>query len=48
MKAEFEDGVDLLIACWRTPIERVAIENPEMNNLARANMPDELPAPQMV
>lgn len=48
MKAEFEDGVDLFIACWRAPIARVAIENPEMNDLARDRMPDDLPAPQMV
>lgn len=48
MKAEFEEGVDLFISCWRAPIERVAIENPEMNDLARDRMPADLPAPQMV
>lgn len=48
MKAEFEAGVDLFTACWRAPIERVAVENPEMNDLARDAMPDDLPAPQMV
>lgn len=48
MKAEFEEGVSLFIDCWRAPIERVAIENPEMNDLARDRMPDDLPAPQMV
>lgn len=48
MKAEFEDGVDLFIARWRAPTARVAIENPEMNDLARDRMPDDLPAPQMV
>ncbi len=48
MKAEFEAGVDLFIACWRAPIERVAIENPEMHDLARDRMPADLPAPQMV
>lgn len=48
MIAEFEDGVDLFIACWRAPIERVAIENPEMHDLARARMPDDLPSPQIV
>ncbi|SIS98171.1 hypothetical protein [Paracoccus saliphilus] len=48
MKNEFVEGVDLFISCWRTPIERVAIENPEMNDLARDRMPADLPAPQMV
>lgn len=48
MKAEFESGVDLFIACWRAPIDRVAIENPEMNDLARDRMPPDLPAPQIV
>lgn len=48
MKAEFEDGLDLFIACWRAPVARVAIENPEMHDLARARMPADLPRPQMV
>lgn len=48
LRAEFEDGVDLFTACWRAPIERVAIENPEMNDLARDRMPADLPAPQIV
>ncbi|WP_304617848.1 hypothetical protein [Paracoccus sp. (in: a-proteobacteria)] len=48
LRTEFEDGVDLFIACWRAPIERVAIENPEMNDLARDRMPADLPAPQIV
>lgn len=46
--AEFELGVDVFTACWSAPIERVAIENPEMNDLARARMPADLPAPHMV
>lgn len=45
---EFEQGVDLFIACWRAPVPRVAIENPEMNDLARARMPADLPRPQIV
>ncbi len=45
---EFEQGVDLFASCWRAPVPRVAIENPEMHDLARARMPDGLPAPQMV
>lgn len=48
MIEEFESGVDLFIACWRAPVECVAIENPEMHDLARARMPADLPAPQMV
>lgn len=48
MKAEFEEGVSIFTACWSAPIERVAIENPEMNDLARDRMPTDLPAPHMV
>lgn len=35
-------------ACWSAPIDRVAIENPQMNDLARDRMPADLPAPQLV
>lgn len=45
---EFEQGVDLFISCWRAPVPRVAIENPEMHDLARARMPSDLPPPQIV
>ncbi len=45
---EFENGVDLFIACWRAPIDRVAIENPEMHDIARRRMPHDLPKPHMV
>lgn len=45
---EFEAGVDLFVTCWRAPVARVAIENPEMNDLAKARMPADLPKPQMV
>lgn len=48
MKAEFEDGVSVFTACWTAPIDRVAIENPGMNDLAKARMPAGLPRPQMV
>lgn len=48
MKAEFEEGVSIFIACWQAPIERVAVENPEMNDLARTRMPADLPQPHMV
>src|SRR5690606_16586668 len=30
------------------PVPRIAIENPEMNDLARDRMPPDLPAPHMV
>lgn len=48
MRAEFEDGVDLFISCWRAPVDRVAIENPRMHDLAQARMPGDLPPPQIV
>lgn len=48
MRAEFELGLDVFLTCWRAPIERVAIENPEMNDLARDRMPADLPRPQVV
>lgn len=48
MKDEFEAGLDLFISCWRAPIDRVAIENPEMHDLARARLPSDVPKPQMV
>lgn len=48
MKQEFEDGLNLFIACWHAPVERVAIENPEMHDLARDRMPSDLPRPHMV
>jgi hypothetical protein len=48
MRDEFEEGVSIFTACWNAPIERVAIENPEMNDLARARMPADLPRPHMV
>lgn len=48
MRHEFEEGVSIFTACWRAPIARVAIENPEMNDLARDRMPDDLPAPHIV
>lgn len=48
MIEEFEDGVDLFLSCWNAPIECVAVENPQMHDLAQARMPDDLPKPQMV
>ncbi|NSY36837.1 hypothetical protein [Leisingera sp. ANG59] len=48
MRAEFEEGVSVFTVCWAAQIPRVAIENPEMNDLARDRMPADLPSPQMV
>jgi hypothetical protein len=48
MKAEFEEGVDLFVSCWRAPIPCVAIENPEMHDIARARMPADVPKPHIV
>lgn len=48
MWAELEAGVDLFAACWRAPIERVALENPVMHRHARERMPADLPRPQIV
>ncbi|AGT09337.1 hypothetical protein [Paracoccus aminophilus] len=48
MRLEFEEGVRIFTACWTAPINRVAIENPEMNDLARDRMPADLPAPHIV
>lgn len=48
MIAEFEDGVDLFVSCWRAPIECVGIENPRMHDIARDWMPDDVPEPQIV
>lgn len=48
LKAEFELGVDIFTTCWSSSIERVAIENPVMNDLALVRMPADLPAPQIV
>lgn len=48
MIAEFEAGIDLFVTCWRAPIERIAIENPDMHDIAKARMPSDLPAPQIV
>lgn len=48
LRSEFELGVDIFTTCWAAPIPRKAIENPEMNDLARDRMPGDLPRPQMV
>lgn len=48
MIAEFEAGLDLFVACWRAPVPCVAIENPEMHDIARARLPADVPKPRMV
>lgn len=48
MWAELEEGVDLFVACWRAPVDRVAVENPIMHRHARERMPADLPRPQIV
>ncbi|MCA0846078.1 hypothetical protein [Salipiger thiooxidans] len=48
LRAEFEEGVSVFNACWSAPIPHIAIENPEMNDLAKERMPMDLPAPHIV
>lgn len=45
---EFEAGLDLFVSCWRAPVDRVAIENPEMHDIARARLPADVPKPHVV
>jgi len=48
MWAELDAGADLFTACWRAPVDRVAVENPVMHKHARARLPADLPRPQIV
>jgi hypothetical protein len=48
MKQEFAEAVDLFTACWKAPVERIAVENPVMHDIALKHMPDDLPAPHIV
>jgi len=48
MWRELDAGADLFSACWRAPIDRVAIENPVMHRHARERLPEDLPRPQIV
>ena len=48
MWAELDEGVELFAACWRAPVDRVAVENPVMHRHARERMPADLPKPQIV
>lgn len=48
MWAELDEGADLFAACWRAPVDRVAIENPVMHRHARERLPADLPKPQIV
>lgn len=48
MWAELDADAALFAACWQAPIPRRAIENPVMHRHARARLPADLPAPQIV
>lgn len=48
MQAELAAGAALFAACWSAPIPRVAVENPVMHKHARALLPADLAAPQIV
>jgi hypothetical protein len=48
MWRELDEGVALFSACWRAPIDRVAVENPIKHRHARERMPADLPKPQIV
>ena len=48
MWSELDEGAALFSACWKAPVERVAIENPVMHRYARERMPEDLPRPQIV
>lgn len=48
MWRELDEGVALFTACWRAPVDRIAVENPVMHRHARERMPSDLPAPQIV
>ena len=45
---ELDAGADLFAACWRAPVDRVAVENPVMHRHARERLPGDLPRPQIV
>lgn len=48
MKAEFEAGLALFLDCWNAPVARVAIENPQMHDIALRCLPADLPRPHIV
>lgn len=48
MWSALDEGAALFSACWKAPIERVAVENPIMHRHARERMPADLPKPQIV
>lgn len=48
MKVEFAQGIELFVTCWKAPVERVCIENPEMHDIARKQMPEDLAKPQII
>lgn len=48
MWAELDKGADLFSACWNAPIERIAVENPQMHKHAKARIVNYQPATQTV
>ncbi len=48
MWAELDEGAALFSACWKAPVERVAVENPVMHKHARERLLADLPKPQIV
>lgn len=48
MWTDLDAAVAFFTACWRAPIDRVAVENPIMHRHARERMPTDLPRPQII
>jgi hypothetical protein len=48
MWAELDKGADLFSACWNAPIERIAVENPQMHPHAKERIDNFEPAKQTV
>ncbi len=48
MWSELDKGADLFSACWNAPIERIAVENPQMHKHAKARIVNYQPATQTV
>lgn len=48
MWSELDKGADLFSACWNAPIERIAVENPQMHKHAKERIENFAPAAQTV
>jgi hypothetical protein len=48
MWADLDAAAALFTACWRAPVDRVAVENPVMHRHASERLPADLPKPQIV